>query len=304
MSMEPIPRIAGTGPLRGTLAAAATPLREGGERLDEDAFGSLMEFLLRGGMDGILALGTTGEGIMLAPAERRRAAELFVDAAAGRMRVAVHCGAQTTAATVVLADHAAEAGADAVAVIAPPYYPFDRIELLSHFAAAASACNPLPFYVYEFAARSGYAVPTVVLLDLRDAAPNFAGMKVSDSPFDRFEPYLLDGVDVLVGPEALILQGLERGAVGAVSGLATAFPELVAEVVRTRDAGAGERAAAVRRAIQGFPVPGSLKAALGLRGVPVGPDCRAPLRALSPEEHDRLAASLRELGVLTPSGND
>ncbi len=300
--MDPSPRIAGAGPLRGTLAAAATPLRDHGERLDEEAFGPLIEFLLRGGMDGILALGTTGEGIMLGTDERRRAVEVFVAAAAGRMHVAVHCGAQTTSATAALADHAAEAGADAVAVIAPPYYPFDRTELLLHFVAAASACDPVPFYVYEFAARSGYAVPTEVLLDLRDSAPNLAGMKVSDSPFDRFEPYLLDGVDVLVGPEALILQGLDRGAVGAVSGLATAFPELVAEVVRTRDPAAGERATAVRRAIQGFPVPGSLKAALGLRGVPVGPDCRAPLRALGPEERDRLAAGLRELGVLDAAG--
>ena len=90
--------------------------------------------------------------------ERKRVAELFL-AAAETLQVAVHCGAQTTADTVPLAEHAAEAGADAVAVIAPPYFALDAEELLKHFAAAAQACDPLPFYVYEFAARSGYAVP-------------------------------------------------------------------------------------------------------------------------------------------------
>jgi dihydrodipicolinate synthase/N-acetylneuraminate lyase len=287
-----------SGPLRGTLAAAATPLRDSGERLDEDAFGPLVEFLVAGGLDGILALGTTGEGIMLEPAERHRAVELFLGASAGRLRIAVHAGAQTTSATCMLAARAAEAGADAVAVIGPPYYPFDREELFRHFAAAATACSPLPFYVYEFAGRSGYAVPVEVLHRLRDAAPNFVGMKVSDAPFDRFEPYLLDGVDVLVGPEALIVQGMERGAVGAVSGLATAFPELVAAVVATGAPAAAARATEVRRAIQEFPVPGSMKAVLGMRGVPVGPECRAPLRSLTDDERGRLRAGLEDLGVL------
>jgi dihydrodipicolinate synthase/N-acetylneuraminate lyase len=216
--------------------------------------------------------------------------------------VAVHAGAQTTSATCALARHAAASGADAVAVIGPPYYPFDDEELFRHFSEAARACAPLPFYVYEFAGRSGYAVPLDVLHRLRDAAPNFVGMKVSDAPFDRFEPYLLDGVDVLVGPEALILQGMERGAVGAVSGLATAFPELVVDVVRSGDRLAAERAARVRAVLQEFPVPGSMKAVLAMRGVPVSPDCRAPLRPLTEDERDRLRTALTELGIIDASG--
>ena len=95
--------------------------------------------------------------------ERRRVLELFLEAAAGRLQVAAHCGAQTTADTVALAAHAAEAGVDAVAVIGPPYFPLDERALLDHFAAAAAACAPLPFYVYEFERASGYAVPLPVL---------------------------------------------------------------------------------------------------------------------------------------------
>src|SRR5438128_2972237 len=150
--------------LRGALAAALTPLREEGAALDEDGFGPYLDFLAAAGLDGILALGTTGEGILLSAAERRRVAEHFVD---GPLPVIVHCGAQTTAETAALAEHAAASGAAGVAVIGPPYYAFDDEALLRHFAAAARACAPLPFYVYEFKARSGYAVPVPVLERLR-----------------------------------------------------------------------------------------------------------------------------------------
>ena len=278
------------GILSGTLAASVTPLRDGGEAVDHDAIGPVVDFLVNGGVDGILAMGTTGEGIMLSPDERRHALERFAQAAAGRVRIVAHCGAQTTGITVSLAAHAPEAGADAVAVIAPPYYPFDEESLLDHFRAAARACHPLPFYVYEFADRSGYAVPTTVLARLREVAENFAGMKVSDAPFVRFEPYLLEGLDVLVGPEALIVEGLERGAVGAVSGLAAAFPEPVVRLVKRPAGGLGAQVAGVRAALQRLPVPGAMKAALALRGVPVRGDVRRPLRALTVEERAEVAA--------------
>lgn len=278
--------------LSGTLAASVTPLVEGGGRPDQDAIEPLVDFLHGGGLDGILALGTTGEGIMLSGDERRLVAERFVKATDGRLRVAVHCGAQTTAETAALAGHAAEIGADAVAVIAPPYYPFDPAGLLRHFREAARAAAPLPFYVYEFADRSGYAVPVEVLAELRGAADNFLGLKVSDAPLERFSPYLLDGLEILVGPEALIVEGLARGAVGAVSGLASAFPELVSELVRTRDAALGERVATLRARLQRLPVPAAFKAALRLRGVPVREDVRAPLRTLTDEERAEVAAAV------------
>jgi hypothetical protein len=75
--------------LKGALAAAVTPLRDGGEALDEDVVAPYVEYLAEGGLDGILALGTTGEGILLREDERRRAAELFVAAAPDGFDVAV-----------------------------------------------------------------------------------------------------------------------------------------------------------------------------------------------------------------------
>lgn len=283
--------------LEGALAAAVTPLRDSGAALDEDAFGPVADLLAGGGLDGLLALGTTGEGILLSVPERKRAAELYLEASAGRLAVAVHCGAQTTADTVALAAHAAGAGADAVAVIGPPYFHLDAEALAAHFEAAARACSPLPFYVYEFERASGYAVPLPVIERLRDRVPNLAGLKVSDTPFDRFRPYLLEGLDVLVGPEALIHLGVAGGAVGAVSGLAAAFPELVAEVVREPTEEAAARAGAVRAEIEALPRHAALKAVLRRRGLPVREDVRAPLRGLRPDERAALERLLERTGV-------
>jgi dihydrodipicolinate synthase/N-acetylneuraminate lyase len=275
--------------ISGAFAAALTPLTDGGAALDEAAFAPYVEFLARGGVDGVLACGTTGEGILLSPAERRRAAELFLDAARPHgLQVAVHSGAQTTAETAALAAHAADAGAAAVAVIAPPYYALDENALEAHFAAAAAACAPLPFYVYEFEARAGYAVPVALIQRLRDRTTNLRGLKVSDKPWEKLEPYLLDGLDVFVGAEALVLRGLESGAAGAVSGLAAVYPEVVAALVHERSETAAQDAARLRASLEAFPFHAAAKAVVASRGVPMRPDVRAPLRVLTDDERRRL----------------
>ncbi|MBI3647188.1 MAG: dihydrodipicolinate synthase family protein [Actinobacteria bacterium] len=271
--------------LRGAIAAAVTPLRDGGRRLDEDSFEPLVRFLADGGIDGLLACGTTGEGVVLTVEERRRAAELFLRARPRGFSVAVHAGAQTTHDTVALAAHAVEAGADAVAVIAPPYFPLDEEELLGHLRAAASACAPVPFYVYEFAARSGYAIPVRVIERLREHAANLRGLKVSDAPFEALEPYLaLEGLDVFVGSEPLVAEGMRRGAAGAVSALATVWPEVVAALVHEKSETARARVMDLRDRLRALPFHAALKAVLEHRGLLLHGDVRPPLRRLTDAE--------------------
>lgn len=281
--------------LRGALAAALTPLRDSGEALDEDAFGPYVAFLAAGGVDGLLALGTTGEGFLLPVEQRMRAAQLFFEASNRRLLVAVHCGAQSTVDTVELATHAADLGVDGVAVMPPPYFTLDDDELFAHLAAAARACEPTAFYVYEFAARSGYAVSAAVLERLRDAAPNFRGLKVSDTPWSGFEPYLIEGLDIFVGPEALLQQGLAGGAIGAVSALASAFPELVAGAMR--NPGSADLGP-VRSALERFPLQAAAKVVVARRGVPIGPDVRRPLRTLTTEEREELGRWLESSSLV------
>jgi dihydrodipicolinate synthase/N-acetylneuraminate lyase len=277
--------------IHGALAAALTPLRDDGAALDEEAFEPYLRFLADGGLDGILALGTTGEGILLNVDERRRAAELFI-AAKGGLRVAVHCGAQTTVDTVALAEHAAAAGADAVAVIGPPYFRLDDDALFEHLRRAAAACAPTPFYLYEFEAVSGYAIQLDVVERLRDVAPNLTGLKVSDSPFDKVRPYLVEGLDVFVGAEALLGEGLAAGAAGAVSGLAAAFPERVADVVRAPSPEGAGALGELRAVIERFPRHAALKLVVGREDVPLREDVRPPLRGLTEAERKELLRCL------------
>lgn len=281
--------------LAGAIAASVTPLCGNGDTVDLDAIAPLVAFQIDSGLDGILAMGTTGEGILLDHSERLRVAEEFVTAAHGQLPIIVHCGAQTTHHTAALASHAAEIGADGVAVISPPYFSLDDRSLLEHLRAAARACSPLPFYLYEFTARAGYPIPLHVIEKLRAQAPNLVGLKVSDTPWERFEPYLIEGLDVFVGPEGYIHRGLAAGAVGAVSALAAAIPELVVNAVRDPSPETSERCTAVRDALQEFPLHAALKVLLGRRGVPVREDVRAPLRIADADERGRLHATIDEL---------
>lgn len=276
---------------RRAIAAALTPLTDDGARIDLEAIPPYAAFLAAGGIDGILALGSTGEGILLSVAERKDVLSAF---AACELPVIAHCGAQTTADTVSLAEHAATAGVAGVAVIGPPYFPLDDESLLRHFAAAARACEPLPFYVYEFERISGYAVPPAVVERLRELAPNLAGLKVSDSPFDKVRPYLVDGLELLVGAEALIGEALAAGGAGAVSGLASAFPDVVAEAVRTGDSA---RAGELRALLDRYQRLAALKVVVTSKGVPLQEDMRAPLRRLSDDERRSLFAALEAFGA-------
>jgi dihydrodipicolinate synthase/N-acetylneuraminate lyase len=279
-----------SGPL--LIVAAATPLTDGGASLDEAPIWPYVRFLTDGGADGVFACGTTGEGVLLRMEERKQAAVLF--RAALRGILIVHAGAQTTADTAELAAHAAEIGADGVAVIPPPYFPLDEAALAAHLIEAAWACDPLPFFIYCFAARSGYPVSLPVIERVREAAGNLAGLKVSESPWANVEPYLGLGLPVLVGQEPFIPRAIVAGAVGAVSGLAAAFPEAVRAVLDAPDAAGEARLEALRRAMEasGGPFIAAVKHVIGTRGVPVSPDLRAPMRSLTPDEAHRLDSAI------------
>jgi dihydrodipicolinate synthase/N-acetylneuraminate lyase len=281
------------------IVATATPLTDRGERLDEDAVWPMLAFLVERGADGAFVCGTTGEGILLSLDERRRAAVVF--RAAMRGRLIVHAGAQSTRDTADLAAHAAEVGADGVAVIPPPYFALDDAALATHLVQAAAACAPLPFFIYAFTARSGYPVSPEVIRRVRAEAANLAGLKVSESPLERVLPYLDLGLPVLIGSEPLLLPALARGAVGAVSGLAAAFPEAVREALDRPGTDAEARLTGLRGVMEGQPFIASVKHVLARRGVPVKPDMRAPMRPLTPEEGGSLDAALDRLGAVPAS---
>lgn len=272
---------------RPLIVAAVTPLTDDGAALDDAAIAPYVAFLESHGADGVFACGTTGEGVLLSLDERRRAASAFREALSGTL--IVHAGAQTTADTVALASHAGEIGADAVAVIPPPYFPLGAEELTAHFVAAARAAAPLPFYCYAFTGRSGYPLPVEVIERIGASVDNLAGLKVSESPFERVAPYLELGLPVLIGNEPLVADGIARGAIGTVSGMASGFPDVVRAALDAADAPAMDRLRRLRGAMEASgQFIAAAKHVLGRRGVPVEPAMRAPLRPLSADEASAL----------------
>ncbi len=182
-------------------------------------------------------------------------------------------------------------GVAGVAVIAPPYFILD--ERRAARALRRRCARVRADAVLRLRARARLRATrsrSPVIERLRETVDNLSGMKVSDTPFAKVSPYMLDGLDVLIGAEALIGQGLAAGAGGAVSGLASAFPEVVVEAVRSGDStAAGELRATVER----FPRIGALKAAAAARGVPIREDVRPPLRRLTDDERRELLARYR-----------
>jgi dihydrodipicolinate synthase/N-acetylneuraminate lyase len=279
------------------IVAAVTPLTDGGTTIDEAAIAPYAAFLQSHGVDGVFACGTTGEGVLLTLDERRSVAEAFRSYVSGTL--IVHAGAQTTTDTCLLAAHASEIGADAVAVIAPPYFALDDDALTAHFVAAARACAPLPFYCYAFTARSGYPLPAEVIRRIGTSVDNLAGLKVSESPFERVEPYLDLGLPVLIGSEPLIPAGLARGAIGTVSGMAAAFPDVLRAALDDPTEEAGARLAALRSTLEASgQLIAAVKHVLGMRGVPVGAAMRAPLRMLTGPERIALERAIGDLELL------
>jgi 4-hydroxy-tetrahydrodipicolinate synthase len=260
------------------LAATVTPMRDGGAAIDEDAIEPLVDYIETGGCDGLFIAGTAGEGFLLGHEERKRVVELFCQASKGRRLV--HAGSQTTAATVDLASHAAELGADGVAVIPPPYYPLPDDALIGHLVAAAKACSPTPFFIYAFASRSGYPLSREVVETVGEQADNLKGMKVSEPDLERAAPFLDLGLEILIGSDPVVPAALEVGAAGAASALAGVLPREIRAIIDAPGPEAADELLELRNGLLlgGEMIPG-LKAELGRRGVPVGRDVRRPLRA-------------------------
>jgi 4-hydroxy-tetrahydrodipicolinate synthase len=113
-----------------------------------------------------------------------------------------------------------------------------------------------------------------VIERLRERAPNFAGMKVSDKPFSAVQPYLLDGLDLFVGFEPMIPEALAAGATGSVSGLAAVYPDEVVAVVRNPTEQGAQRLVELRATVD--PILPKGKAELARRGL-MRTDVRTPM---------------------------
>lgn len=265
----------------GVIPAMATPLDEHGYRVNTAVLPALIDFLIGTGVAGLFIGGTTGEGILLEASERQKLHEAAVAATAGRVATLVHVGANTTAAAVALARHAATLGADALVAVTPSFYPVHDSALLDYFQAIANAAPDMPLFAYDIPHQATNGISPALLARLIENIPTLAGLKCS-RPDAQVVRELIDTaggrIQVFAGNERIALGLLALGAAGLVLGMGTAVPEPAVAMVRAWAAGNPAEALRQQRIINQIldVIPagariGAFKAILAERGIDVGP---------------------------------
>ncbi len=290
---------------RGIVPAMVTPLA-GEEELNEPALRRLVNFLIDGGVHGLLPLGTTGEAWALSRAQRRRIIEVTVEETRGRIPVYAGTGAPSTAEVVSLNRDAAEVGGvAAVTVISPFFVTPGQQELYEHYVRIADS-SALPVILYNNPRFTGLNL-NVETVERLARHGNVVGIKDSSANLTQAASYVAacpPEFAVFMGADTQILAGLVYGCAGAVVTTGNAVPRIAVAIYEKYAAGdvAGARAAQeqlalLRNAINMGTFPAVVKEALNLMGMGVGP-CHRPIAPLSDESRAKLRDVLKQMGVL------
>ena len=238
-------------PLRGIVPPLGTPLLER-DKLDRFSVERLIDNMLRAGVHGIFALGTTGEGASLSQKLRGEFVQLVCSVVRGRVPVLVNVTDTAIAATLSLAHHAAQSGASGL-VIAPPYYfPLSQGELLRYLERITPEL-PLPVYLYNYPQMMKTAIAPATVRRSAEL-PNMYGIKDSSRDIDYLTDVIRLCADrpdfaVLCGPEHLLAQALALGAHGGVTGGANLWPQLYLDLYQAASDGHSERVDEIERVI-------------------------------------------------------
>ncbi|GDY22933.1 4-hydroxy-tetrahydrodipicolinate synthase [Verrucomicrobiota bacterium] len=288
----------------GTYTAIVTPFKNG--KLDEPALERLIKAQIKGGVDGIVPVGTTGESPTLDYEEHVRVIELAVEYAHGKVKVLAGTGANSTSEAIYLTKAAEEVGADGSLQVAPYYNKPTQEGLFQHFHAVARSTK-LPIILYSIPGRCGVeiAVDTVDRL-IHDSA-NVVGIKEAGGTPDRVSAMrarLGKEFVILSGDDSLTLPFMSVGAQGVISVASNIIPREVSHMVRAF--AIGKPAIALKLHAKYYPIykdlfietnPVPVKAALAMMGM-VEEEYRLPLVAMSAANREALKATLVACGVL------
>jgi dihydrodipicolinate synthase/N-acetylneuraminate lyase len=272
------------------IVALLTPFGANGE-VELAALREHVELLVGEGVDGLMPCGTTGEGPLLEEDEVAAVTQAVIAGASSRVRVLAHAGRASTRATVGLARRAIEAGADAVSAVVPYYYEVGDDQVLRHYRALLARAGDTPVYAYTIPARTGNELSPQSLRLLADEG--LAGLKDSAKSIERHREYLeataaIEGFDVFMGSDGLLLEALEAGAAGSVSAIANVRPDLLVGLKRAFVEGRDDEAmtlqqeiASLRAAVSDRPALAGLKRAaasqLAKHGISYPATLRGPL---------------------------
>jgi 4-hydroxy-tetrahydrodipicolinate synthase len=288
----------------GIYTAVVTPFRKG--RIDEQAFQKLIRDQVRGGVDGVVPVGTTGESPALRFDEHIRVIELAVQAAKGRVKVLAGTGANATTEAINLTKAAEAVGADGSLQVSPYYNKPSQEGLFQHFRKIARATK-LPIILYSIPGRCNIAIEVPTVLRLAKACNNIVGIKEAGGDADRVSQLraaLGQRFTILSGDDALTLPFMAVGAEGVISVASNIIPREISKMVNAFVAGKADAALKLHQKyyplfkdlfIETNPVP--TKAALAMLGK-CTEEYRLPLCKMSPANRSQLAKTLKACGVL------
>lgn len=288
--------------LEGIFTALVTPLKNG--TADLGALKVLIDRQLKAGVQGLVVCATTGEGATLTPDERRMVIDSAVKRADGRLRVLVGVSQVAPWAVLESIRVAADLGAEAALVAAPPYVKPSQDGICSHYKTIADQ-SALPIVLYN--------VPSRTACDIRPASvarlashERIVGIKEATGSVQRAQHAVAaskGGLSLLSGDDPLTVSLLVAGGHGVISTGANVVPQKWAELWRRWDEGDVTSAAAIQAGLLGLHEalflesnPGPVKGALHLLGL-LEQEIRLPLVWPSRSTLYRLAAELENLGL-------
>ncbi|MBM3871896.1 MAG: 4-hydroxy-tetrahydrodipicolinate synthase [Verrucomicrobia bacterium] len=289
----------------GTYTAIVTPFLASGQ-LDEAALERIIKAQVKGRVDGIVPVGTTGESPTLDYEEHIRVIELSVKFAAGRCKVIAGTGGNSTTEAIYLTKAAEEVGADASLQVAPYYNKPTQEGLYQHFKAIAAETE-LPLILYSIPGRCGVEIAVDTVKHLAGACPNVVAIKEAGGSCDRVSQLrqaLGPHFNILSGDDSLTLPFMSVGAEGVISVASNLIPREISHMVDYFRSGRPE--AALRLHAKFYPLfkdlfietnPIPVKAALAMQGV-IEEHYRLPLVRLAPKNRATLKATMQACGVL------
>jgi 4-hydroxy-tetrahydrodipicolinate synthase len=287
----------------GTYTAIVTPFKDG--QLDEASLSQLIRGQIKGGVDGIVPVGTTGESPTLSYEEHEQVVALSVKFAAGRVKVIAGTGANSTKEAVFLTQSAEAAGADGSLQVAPYYNKPTQEGLFQHFREIARSTK-LPIVLYSIPGRCGVEIGIDTICRLANECPNIVGIKEAGGNPDRVSQIraaLGAKFTILSGDDALTLPFMSVGANGVISVASNILPREVSRMVRLYASGKSAQALKIHERLYGLfkdlfieTNPGPVKAALALLGQ-MQDECRLPLVPVGDKTRAQLKSTLRALGL-------
>ena len=289
----------------GTYTALVTPFKSG--KLDEESLENLVVDQIKGGVDGVVPVGTTGESPTLDYDEHARVVECVVQKSEGKIKIIAGTGGNSTREAIHLTQKAESVGASASLQVAPYYNKPGPEGLFQHFKSVADATN-LPIILYSIPGRCGISIPVDVVGRLAENCKNIVGIKEAGGDADRVSQLragLPDTFCILSGDDALTLPFMSVGARGVISVASNILPSQVSDMVRSFSEGNFSKALDFHEKLYPLfknlfletnPVP--VKAALALMGK-IEEELRLPLTPMNPDAKGKLQKTMQALGIIS-----